>query len=161
MISLATARELFAYDPATGIIRWRKRGSGHWDTSVPAGNADNRYVWIKHQGKLRAGHKIAWLLTYGEWPDHQIDHIDGNTTNNRISNLRRTTIAENCQNRRLRRDNVAGAKGVQERPNGKWRARIWLDGRSINLGHFDTKDAAHAAYREAATKHFGEFARFA
>ena len=94
----------------------------------------------------------------GEWGRPAIDHRDGNSTNNRWSNLRRATPSQNNANRRRPRHNTSGYKGVYFRW-GFWRACIKRNGRRIYLGVFATPEEAHAAYVAAARKLFGEFAR--
>lgn len=88
-----------------------------------------------------------------------IDHINGNGLDNRRSNLRICTHSENMRNCKLYINNKSGYKGVGFH-NGKWRARININKKSVFLGHFDTAEEAHAAYCEAATRLHGEFARF-
>ncbi len=68
--------------------------------------------------------------------------------------------AENLRNMKRRRSNVSGFKGVHfEKKSGRFRAIIKVNGRTKQLGGFDTAEAAHARYCEAAKQHFGEFAR--
>ena len=157
MLSYEEAKRTFDYDPETGVIRWVKSGSGITVGSV-AGNSTKRYVWIKYHGRYLAGHKVAWLLSYGEWPSHVVDHVNGVTTDNRISNLRRASVVENIRNRQVRSDNASGFKGIQKRGPNKWRARIFLSGKSVHLGFFESAEAAHGAYVKAAKEHFGDFA---
>jgi hypothetical protein len=101
---------------------------------------------------------MAWLYVYGELPSGQIDHIDGDSLNNRISNLRRATVAQNQQNRRgISR---CGVKGVTWcRTSKKWMARIKSNGKTEYLGVYSSKEAAGAAYEAAARERYGEFAR--
>lgn len=90
-----------------------------------------------------------------------VDHIDsGNTLDNRKCNLRIAAESQNCMNRRTRSDNRSGIKGVSWYSRyGMWVARIQVAQKRICLGYFATKEAAAEAYRAAATKHYGEFAR--
>lgn len=92
--------------------------------------------------------------------DEQIDHIDGNGLNCRRDNLRLATHAQNQQNKKRRRDNRSGYKGVRyiARRN-KWEARIRANGKAIFLGVFDTPETAHEAYVKAARELYGEFMR--
>ena len=91
-----------------------------------------------------------------------VDHRDCDGLNNRRSNLRTCSHAENMRNVAAPSHNSSGAKGVSWcAKRGKWLAQIKVDGRQINLGRFDTKEAAQAAYADGAAKHHGEFARAA
>jgi len=91
---------------------------------------------------------------------HILDHRDGNTLNNQKSNLRVCTASQNAMNRKLRSDNKTAYKGVTIRKEtGRFRVSISVDKRRINLGTFDTAEAAYAVYCEAAVKYHGEFAR--
>lgn len=91
-------------------------------------------------------------------PGTVVDHINGDTLDNRKSNLRVCTQSQNTQNSKRRRDNVSGYKGVH--PNGRnWAAQIKVNGTQIHLGTFKTKEEAARVYNEAAALHFGTFAR--
>lgn len=95
----------------------------------------------------------------GEFPEQDVDHINGDPLDNRWDNLRRASKHENLRNCSVHKDNKAGLKGVcvtRKRPT----AQIYLNGKRTHLGTFDTVEEAHAAYCAAAEKHFGEFARF-
>ena len=84
----------------------------------------------------------------------QIDHINGVRCDNRFSNLREATAAENGQNQAVPRHNTSGFMGVHwNRRAGNWQARIMIAGRNKYLGYFDTPEAAHAAYCAAKAKH--------
>lgn len=84
--------------------------------------------------------------------------IPGNGLDNRRSNLRPATRAQNNANRRLRRDNTSGYKGVSFY-KGKWKAQIMHAGKAYVLGCYDTKEEAFKVYCEAAKRFHGEFAR--
>ncbi len=93
-----------------------------------------------------------------------IDHINGNALDNRKSNLRECTLAENLRNRKIHKNNRSGLKGVYcdpRRKNRPWNAKIVVDGRKVYLGAFAASAEAFAAYVAAAHKYHGEFARFA
>lgn len=91
-------------------------------------------------------HRLAWLYTFGLFPEGDIDHLNGVRTDNRIVNLRDATRAINAQNRRLRN----GRLGIDfVKRTKKWRARIGVEGRSEGLGSFESKAAAQAAYLRA------------
>jgi len=91
----------------------------------------------------------------------EVDHINGNGLDNRRSNIRLATSQQNKANRKVRNDSVTGLKGVTWNQSGKqWMARITVDRKCLYLGCFSTPMDAHLAYRQAAKKHFGEFAKF-
>jgi hypothetical protein len=94
----------------------------------------------------------------GNWPDKELDHINGHRHDNRWSNLRESTDRQNAANRKRQRNNTSGFKGVH-RDGNRWRARIASRiGPSISVGRFDTSEEAHTAYLAAAKERFGEFA---
>ena len=104
-------------------------------------------------------HRLAWFFVYGEWPQKQIDHINGNKSDNRISNLRLATASQNLSNKGITKSNTSGYKGVSfNRTKKKWMASIKVNKKSINLGYFLTPEEASEAYKAAAIKHHGEFA---
>ena len=95
-------------------------------------------------------------------PDHMVaDHRDGNGLNNRRKNLRNATQAQNRLNSKVRCDNASGVKGVVwDKPRGKWRASIKIDGEAIHLGRFDDIGSAAAAYARASAALHKDFGRF-
>ena len=102
---------------------------------------------INHQRYAIYSHRLAWFLHYGELPKKQIDHIDGNKINNRISNLRDVSNQENAFN-------FVNAKGYSWDPiNKKFAARIKLNYRNKFLGRFNTEEEARNAYLKAKEKY--------
>lgn len=90
----------------------------------------------------------------------QIDHINGIGWDNRRSNMRTCTNAENCKNKGAQRSNTSGVKGVSwHKRDNKWQAHITSDSKQIYLGVFETKDEAVFARQVASIKYHGEFAR--
>ena len=99
------------------------------------------------------------MALYGTWPVGDIDHIDGDSSNNKFDNLRDTTRSENLYNRGDWRPNSRGTSF--DKATGLWRSRINKDGKTINLGRFPTEQQAHDAYVSAAKRLHGEFYRIA
>lgn len=161
-------REWLDYDPITGIFRWRKQpGCARRVVGCVAGTKRNgTYVLIRlgEYGQL-AAHRLAWIYVHGiEIGGSEIDHIDGNPSNNAISNLRLATSSQQKQNRRVQSNNRSGLKGAFYHAchkGKKWRSQIKVGDTLIFLGYFHTPEEAHEAYADAALQYFGEFARVA
>ena len=141
-------REVLDYDPETGVFVWRVRTSNCIKVgSVAGGQRQDGYFAIGLDGKTYLSHRVAWLWVNGFWPQYAIDHIDGDLTNNRISNLRDVDQTINMQNvkRACVNNKTSGLLGTH--PSGKkWRAQIAVSGKMHYLGTFDTPEEAHAAY---------------
>ena len=165
-LTQARLKALLDYDPETGVFTWRERvdarpqWNGHY-AGTTAGGIDKRprrsYLKIRIGGKLFYSHRLAWLWMTGYWPA-EIDHRDCDGLNNRLDNLRVCTSRQNKGNWRARRNTAVGLKGVS-RSGSKYFAQIRAYGAVKYLGTFDTAEAAHAAYCQAAVEVFGEFAR--
>lgn len=130
-----------------------------------AGNLDdNGYYVVRFRGSAYKAHRIVWFLSNNlKDTELLIDHIDGNKTNNKISNLRLVTEKENARNRRacINRKH-SEFKGVTLAVNTfkkPWRADIKVEGKSITIGNYRTKEEAAKAYNNAARIYFGEYAR--
>lgn len=154
--------ELLEYDPDTGLLRWRVARPPRVKVGDVAGSpSSNGYINVQVDGKLYLSHRLIWKMQTGECPPKgtEIDHCDRDTHNNRWSNLRLATRAQNLVNRGVGRNNTSGFRGVSlYRPRNKWRARISHRGRQIVLGYYDTPEEASEAYCQAARELYGEFA---
>ena len=165
--------ECFCYHHDTGDLVWKMRPREHFNTDsgqriannlhagVIAGVSNSRgYISIKVNGKLYRAHRLIWLLIHGAWPRDEIDHIDGNPSNNKLENLREATRLENTRNKRKLRSTACRYKGVTRTKSGKFYAQIGVDYKSIYSELFHTEEEAHAAYVEMADKYFGAFANY-
>lgn len=104
-------------------------------------------------------HRVVWFLENGCWPKDQIDHVNGNKKDNRISNLREASPAENSRNVGMLTRNTSGVKGVYfEKSTGKWGARIRFDRKQICVGMFDSIENAETAIRIKREQLHGKFA---
>lgn len=151
------------YDQATGQLIWMHRGPDCYENSVHqrrwntfyAGQrvgsiTAQGYVVVKLFGKNRFVHRVVWLLNRGIWPTGQIDHINGDKSDNRIDNLRDVSALANMRNRSLSRNNKSGFRGVYwNTKEVRWRAHIKDQTRNIHLGYFDDFEAAVEARLEA------------
>jgi hypothetical protein len=130
--------------------------------------ADHHKTYIAHSINETIGTKhtarTVFLHRYLMNPPKslQVDHINGETFDNRKCNLRICTHAENQRNKSKSKRNISGYKGVSfSKTSGKWYARIVKDRKIIYLGQFSTPEEAHSAYCEAVKKYHGEFGRTA
>lgn len=157
-------RQLLRYDPETGKLWWRARpremfSSGRlfaaWTVKYEGREA---FISLTSDGYRKGqidritfrAHRVAWAIVHGAWPDGEIDHINGNPSDNRISNLRVVDAATNNRNLGRRSDNQTGVSGVSfHAKSGRWHARIREAGRFKHLGSFTTKAEAVDARRVA------------
>ena len=148
-------KTLLHYSEETGEFTWIKTRAGTALAGSIAGNIHIKgYRIISIFGKLYKAHRLAWLYTYGKWPEDQIDHINGNRDDNRIDNLRDVSSLENSRNSKIRCTNKSGVTGIcRYKRNNKWVAQISVKGKVINLGHFDNFNDAVIARKMAETKH--------
>ena len=147
--------ELFDYKDSQLFWKQAKRGR---NLSKPAGSICNGYVRIRINEKQYLAHRLVFLMHHGHLPQ-EIDHIDGNQSNNAIENLRPATHSQNLCNRGKQKNNTSGFKGVSWHKNkGRWIGRIRINGKLNHLGYFDTAEQAHEAYCQAAKQHHNEFA---
>ena len=166
-ITAEYVRSRLDYDPETGVFTWKLQpGLASWNARYSgkvAGSSDRYgYLMIKLQGRRLLAHRLVWLHVYGEWPAELVDHVNRDKADNRLSNLRAASYAQNSANMTKRARNTSGLKGVSPvSGTAKWRARIKIERKSINLGTFSSKRDAHAAYVQAATRLYGEFATVA
>ena len=107
-------------------------------------------------GKRYKAHRVVFYLHYGYCPDH-IDHIDGNKTNNKISNLREVSHSQNMMNSKIRSTSTTGVAGVTyDHRHDSWVVRICVDGKRKYVGGYKSLLDACAARFSAERKHYKE-----
>lgn len=153
-----TLRKLLKYDASTGVFTWLLPNTPARPGDAAGSQNGLGYICIGVAQTLHRAHRLAWLYMTGEWPKHEVDHIDGDPTNNSWANLRAATHAQNTRNTKLRSTNTSGFKGVYAL-KGKFCARVMINGKSTYLGIFDTVEAANAIACATREEHHGEFAR--
>jgi len=153
-------RELFDYDEATGLLLWRRRddigpGFNGRFAGKRAGSLSDRYWRVMVDHRNFTYHRVIWKFVYGTEPSSEIDHINGDTSDNRIANLREGDRWLNAKNRSPTRGRSL-PKGVRLQKYCKnYQAYIVRQ----RLGYFSTPEEAHAAYLKAAKEQWGEWVR--
>jgi hypothetical protein len=165
-------RQLLDYEPETGLLFWKARTPEHfvdghfsaeklcqiWNRNHAGKEAftttaSHGYKNGRIFGVLLYAHRVIWAIVHGDWPKQVIDHLDRDRANNRIGNLRDVSKSENSLNATRAFSQNGG--GVHWRKDKKrWRARIMVLGKEVNLGSFHDKESAIAARKEAEAKYF-------
>lgn len=156
MLSKFRVEQLLSFDEKNGVFVWKFNRGGKAQKGSIAGGVDSKgYRQIRIDGTLYLAHRLVWLITYGEWPEHDIDHVDRNPLNIRPENLRKCSDHENQQNVAPRKDNKSGVAGVYfYEKSKKWKAHITFKGRTLHLGTFSTfEDAVEARLKAKRDLH--------
>lgn len=156
LIPAPMLRQLLRYEPETGRLFWLHRPDARqeWNTRYAGKEAMTAvckgYRTGHVNGVSHRAHRVIWALVHGEWPQGLVDHVNGQTDDNRLNNLRVVDHAGNSRNRKLGKNNRSGVIGVfLHRPSGKWRAQIRHNRRLLSLGDFESIDDAKRARLEA------------
>lgn len=137
-------RKSLRYEPATGDLFWVVQ-AGRAPAGSIAGTVDKTgYRRIKLNGARLLAHRVAWFLSFGNWPTGVIDHINRNKLDNRVENLRDVSASENSRNREF-----PERLGTFKASRNKWAARVTSGGVTRYLGVFDSMDKARQAYLAA------------
>ena len=157
LIAIDRLHELLSYDPETGEFTNKVRRASNAPAGAKCGCVNLKgYVVARLDDRLYYMHRLAWVMTYGVWPPEgmDIDHIDRDKANNRISNLRLATRSQNMANTTSRPLPKSGQRGVYFSNYHKvWIARI----NRTFIGNFATREAAVAARTAAEVQHFQQF----
>ena len=153
-VSREEVAALLSYDPQTGLFTHKVNGHKR-KAGAATGRLDVKgYVRSSLLGYEFKAHRLAWLLTYGVWPNAEIDHINGCPSDNRIMNLRDVSVAENGWNRtKAMRNNKSGYLGVSCSADGRFHAQIGVNGVQRSLGWWATAEEAASAYIAAKAIH--------
>lgn len=168
----ATLRDLLLWDDAIAALVWRERpaslfsenGNGaqrnsEWWNRRFAGKpafTDNGKGYLSGRifGQICKGHHVAFAYFNGRWPEGQIDHINGDRSDNSRDNLREASNRENSRNRAISSRNTSGVVGVSwSKQRGKWYSYIRADGHLHSLGFYENKNEAVAARKQAEREH--------
>ena len=143
---LPSATELwehFEYNPLTGTL---------YRNGKPTGclHRTNGYVHAGYNCSVYLVHRLVYVWCTGALPADEIDHIDGNRSNNCYWNLRQASTAQNSKNKKR-------TKGYTKNKSGTYTAQIMVNYRCIGLGTYPTEAEARAAYVKASRGLHGEF----
>lgn len=150
--------------PINGKIIYRRPRRGEPRIAGTILRNGYRMVYVPQKGGAKRGwsivaHRLVWLAVHGQWPDSDLDHINGKLDDNRISNLRLASESENMANRKLNTNNKVGLKWVHEDKSAghkKWCAKVRYKGKIYKSMHYSAKEA-HAAARKIAKELYGKF----
>lgn len=139
-------QHLFTYDPETGELRWKLAPFTRSKKGASINTKSNGYYLVRIYGKKYGVHRIIWLYVYGYFPENEIDHIDRNGINNKLSNLREVSRQCNMRNTGLSINNKSGVTGVRfNKSCNAWAAAITVNKDSYYLGiYYDFTEAACA-----------------
>ena len=161
MITQELLKEIFKYENGNLIRNYDSGGSkagtaAGWVNTVAGGK---KYIRISVKRAHIYLHQAIFLYHHGYLPKY-IDHMNGDSFDNRIENLREANQSLNTANSKLSKANTSGFKGVTWRKDTKkWAAQIFKDGKMFSLGSFNNVNDAAEAYKRKAIEFFGEFAR--
>ena len=161
MVDPSIIKSMYTYSPETGCLLWANdnRSKGWKKTQskgLPAFTTIERkgYKNGKVLGLLMKEHRVVWAWHFGKWPDFQIDHINGNTSDNRIENLRQVENDVNCRNQSMPKSNTSGYVGVSFHSQIRlWSAKYRKDYKDYHVGYFQCKTAAAIAVMQARLQH--------
>ena len=150
-------KKCFSYNADTGELKkivgiTRNGKTGFIQNCRPKGSK-KQYIKVGFDNTYYYAHRIIWVWMTGQQPNN-IDHIDGNGLNNKWKNLRSVPHRINCKNQKIYTTNTSGKGGISYRKDtNKWRARIMVDDKPINLGSFEDKEDAISARIKAEQKY--------
>jgi hypothetical protein len=151
-------RNRFWYEPWTGQLSYRIPPNSCYKQGDPVGTKTLKgYIRVVIDWKHYLSHRIIWLWMTGEWPEFEIDHIDGNKANNKWSNLRKAQSFQNMHYKGVQINNTSGFKGVWKSSAHRWCAEIKIRGIKHIVGHYDTPEEASKARNAFAKKALGKF----
>lgn len=165
MIEQALLSDLFTWDLEAGKLFWRTPPKRHprllnQEAGGSRVNHGGKFYWvIKIEGKAHKRGRLIFFIANGRWPHPCVDHINGDSLDDRIKNLREATITQNAWNHSKRAKQSDLPMGVRLiKASGKYQARIAVNKRMIHLGVFSCPSSASATYQAARKEHYGEYA---
>lgn len=152
-------------NPETGKFYWKPRNQNLFKSRAAYLGWNTQYAGTEaitslNKGYLRSqicsrhhyGHRIMWITQKREIPIF-VDHENGITTDNKLLNLQNVTPKINGMNKKIPINNSSGLIGIKQLKSGKWKSRIKIDGKDINLGLYDDIEDAIKIRKEAEELH--------
>lgn len=159
MKSEVNPKEYLSYNPDSGQLTWLKDRSSNAVAGDIAGyKRKDGYIIISLFGEKYLAHRIAWELFYESKCPEFIDHINGITSDNKITNLRPASHSQNMMNRKMQKNNKSGYTGVRwVEKRGKYQARCNFGHKEKFLGYYESADMAYSAYSRHCKEVYGDF----
>jgi hypothetical protein len=159
-MNLSRLKQVLRYDEDTGLLYWTECLSPVAQVGAVAGTLQSSgYITVGLDGKILRAHRIAWALHYDELPPKFVDHKNRVRSDNRIDNLRASTVVSNAYNQGLASNNKSGVKGVcWDNTKQMWRVMGSVDGKRKRLGYFEDLTEASQVMHNFRLQNHGEFA---
>lgn len=160
---IALLEEHFIMLPEIGSIIWKNPPKNHsekkWSIAGRKATTNGKtYIQIRLNGRSYIRSRLIFLWVNKRWPKDCIDHINGDSEDDRIVNLREATVQQNNWNHKARKKGSSLPMGVRKTKCGKYNARFAYNGQQIHIGNFHTPELAHLAYITHRRWYYGEFA---
>lgn len=153
ILTAQVLRSLLSYNEESGVFHWINRVGNIRAGAIAGSKGPAGYIAICVMKERHGAHRLAWLYVHGVFPDGEIDHINGDKSDNRICNLRDVSHTQNTQNIRVahRRNKSTGALGVcrSKTKSVRYYSTILVNGKAKCLGSYGTVEEAHSAYLKA------------
>lgn len=153
-------KEILTYNPDAGVFRWKTKYCKKIIVGSIAGNVEKntksgkKYICIGIDGNSYFAHRLAYLYMMGKFPNHLMDHENGDGCDNRWKNLRSVDHSENMKNVKMPSTNTSGVCGVSWiSKRNKWESKIQVSGKTIHLGRFADLLSAACSRKSAEVKH--------
>lgn len=164
MITKELILSMFRVDPDAGEMYWITGPRTHprlagQRAGCARANENGKYYWhIKIRGIPYKRAHLIFCITHGHFPLPCVDHIDGDSMNDRPHNLRSATVTQNNWNHKSHARRIRLPMGVRNTASGRFQARITYLGTQIHLGAYDTVSQAESVYRSKRSELYGDFA---
>lgn len=149
----------------TGDVRWKAPPPAHAEkTGRVAGyllkaKGKNKPYWhLRAFGQTFKRSRVIFYVAHGRWPAPAVDHINGDSLDDGIANLRECSLSQNAANSRDKQRKHNLPRGVYLTRQGRYMARLTVGRRTSSLGTYDTQEQAQSAYERERKEAFGEFA---